>query len=172
VYEGFGLVPFEAAAHGVPCLWTKGTALSEVLPDSLAGIDPWDLETSAAHALSLIRDATIREGALQSVREAAAALRWNTLADRLVQIYEATFAAPAGLGGLRERDSGLMQRGLSEDALRLVGPGGVLPPELERPLLALASQHRLRRPVFAALRVGYRASLRRRRRYAEDRGLS
>ena len=42
VHEGFGLVPFEAADHGVPCMWAKGTSLSELLPDATAGIVPWD----------------------------------------------------------------------------------------------------------------------------------
>ena len=32
VHEGFGLVPFEAAEHGVPCMWAAGTSLSELLP--------------------------------------------------------------------------------------------------------------------------------------------
>src|SRR5205814_1860978 len=30
VYEGFGLVPFEAAHHGVPCLWAPQASLTEV----------------------------------------------------------------------------------------------------------------------------------------------
>ena len=42
VYEGFGLIPFEAADSGAPCLWAAGTSLSEVLPDSAAGIIAWD----------------------------------------------------------------------------------------------------------------------------------
>ncbi len=33
VHEGFGLIPFEAAAAGVPCLWAAGTALRELLPE-------------------------------------------------------------------------------------------------------------------------------------------
>src|SRR5215831_3078783 len=33
VHEGFGLVPFEAAAYETPCMWAAGTSLSELLPD-------------------------------------------------------------------------------------------------------------------------------------------
>src|SRR5205807_8436481 len=33
VVEGFGLVPVEAAAHRVPCLWAPGSSLSELLPE-------------------------------------------------------------------------------------------------------------------------------------------
>jgi len=53
---------------------------------------------------------------------------------------------------------------VSEDGLRLVGPGGALPAELERPLLALATHPRIARPLFTALRAGYRAAYRLRRR--------
>ena len=49
-----------------------------------------------------------------------------------------------------------MQRGFSDDALRLVGPDGVLPADVERPLLALATHPQLGTPVFGALKAGYR----------------
>jgi hypothetical protein len=39
-----------------------------------------------------------------------------------------------------------------------VGLGGELPPDVHRPLLALATHPRLAAPVFAALKAGYRAS--------------
>ncbi len=31
IYEGFGLVPFEAAAHGTPCLFAPQASLRETL---------------------------------------------------------------------------------------------------------------------------------------------
>ena len=34
VIEGFGLVPFEAAAHGSPCMWAPVGSLGELLPKS------------------------------------------------------------------------------------------------------------------------------------------
>ena len=36
VYEGFGLIPFEAAAAGVPCLFAAQASLAEVLPEEVA----------------------------------------------------------------------------------------------------------------------------------------
>jgi hypothetical protein len=56
------------------------------------------------------------------------------------------------------------EQALSEDALLLIGPRGALPAELERPLLALATHPTLRTPVFGAIKLGYRASFRFRRR--------
>lgn len=168
VYEGFGLIPFEAADHGVPCLWAKGIALSEVLPDSAAGIEPWDVESSAEHALMLMQDAAAKEHNLRAIREAGRALRWELTAKQLVEIYAATCDQPPSPAGMRERqEGGLLGLSLSEDALRLVGPDGALPRELERPLLALAGRRRLSRPLFGALRAGYLASARWRRRRSD-----
>jgi glycosyltransferase involved in cell wall biosynthesis len=160
VYEGFGLVPFEAADHGVPCLWAKGTSLAELLPDSAAGIVPWDASASADCALALIRDQHARARNIAAVRDAAARLRWDATGERLIEVYRETCDAPPGPASLRERSEGLMHRGLSEDAVRLLGPDGALPRELERPLLALANRPKLRAPVFGAIKAGYRLSQR------------
>jgi glycosyltransferase involved in cell wall biosynthesis len=157
VYEGFGLVPFEAADHGVPCLWAEGTSLRELLPDSAAGIVPWDASISAARALALMRDEQAAERNVKAVRDAGASLRWDVAGERLLEIYRETSNAPPGAAGLRERSEGLMRLGLSEDAVRLLGPDGALPRELERPLLALATHPKLRRPVFGAIKAAYSA---------------
>jgi glycosyltransferase involved in cell wall biosynthesis len=162
--EGFGLVPFEAADHGVPCLWAGGTSLSEILPESAATIVPWDAGASADHAIRLLRDDAVREANLSSVRHAATRLRWQDTAERLIALYVAAASGPAAPAGALERSEGLMREGFSEDAVRLVGPDGALPRELERPLLALATESRLRGPVFGALRAGYELSHRLRRR--------
>jgi glycosyltransferase involved in cell wall biosynthesis len=160
VQEGFGLVPFEAADHGVPCLWARGTALGEVLPETAAGIVPWDVASSADNALELMRDQRTSAGNVQTVRGAAAALRWDISAERLIEVYNATCNQSSAPAGALERSTGLMRRGLSEDAIRLVGPDGVLPLDVERPLLALAMRKRLRTPVFQLIKAGYRLSAR------------
>src|SRR5205823_13774474 len=53
-YEGFGLMPFEAAAHDRPCLFAAHTALAEVLPTELAMLVPWDAHASAARTQRLL----------------------------------------------------------------------------------------------------------------------
>jgi glycosyltransferase involved in cell wall biosynthesis len=156
VLEGFGLVPFEAAAHKTPCLWAPGSALSELLPDEAAGIVPWDPGLSAEHAGALLQDATARESNLSAIATAARSLTWDATAHRLLELYRAVAEAPARPPSA---DGGLP---LTEDAARLVGPGGELPPDLHRPLLALATHPRLAGPAFAALKLGYRLLQRRR----------
>ena len=164
VYEGFGLVPFEAADRDVPCLWARGTSLSEVLPDSAAHIVPWDAPESADRALHLMRDEDARRRNVRAVREAATTLTWDATAAGLIECYGETCDAPATPASAIERRHGVMSGLFSEDAMRLIGPGGALPADVERPLLALATHPQIGEPMFRALKIGYRASYRWRRR--------
>jgi glycosyltransferase involved in cell wall biosynthesis len=170
VHEGFGFIPFEAAAHGVPCLWAAGTSMSEVLPDRAAAIVTWDAAATADAAITLIGERSAADANIAAVTRAAETLRWDDTAQRLVQLYGSVCDAPPSPLGALERSGGLMQAGLSEDAIRLVGPDGALAGDLERPLLALASHPRAAAPVFGALRLGYRLARQTSRRpAAEDR---
>jgi GT2 family glycosyltransferase len=163
VHEGFGLVPFEAADHGAPCMWAAGTSLAEVLPDEAAAIVPWDPAQSANRALELMRNEEERERNLRLIRGAGEALTWDGAARKLTEIYESTCAAPAAPAGAMQRRQGGPPVQLSEEAMMLLGPRGVLPRDLERPLLALATHPQIGDPVFRAIRAGYRASFRLRR---------
>ena len=164
VHEGFGLVPFEAADHGVPCAWARGTSLSELLPDTAAAIIPWDDEQSADRALDLLRDQDARERNLAAIRACASGLTWDATAAKLIELYGATCDAPATPASTVERQRGLIRGAPSEDAMRLIGPGGALPSDVERPLLALATHPQIGAPMFMAMKMGYRASYRLRRR--------
>lgn len=164
VLEGFGLVPFEAAEHGVPCMWAPGSSLSELLPDAAAGIVAWDADHSARRALALIRRPEERERNLAAIRASAHSLTWDATALALIDLYRATCDAPASTARVVDPSPALAYGTIGEDAMRLVGPGGELPPEVHRPLLALATHPRLAAPLFAALKVGYRAGYEFRRR--------
>jgi len=171
VHEGFGLVPFEAAQHEVPSLWAPGTSLSEILPDAAAEIIPWDAAATAQRALELMGSEPVRASNISAIRHAAAGLTWDVTAQRLLAIYRQTCersASPAG--ALARRYGGIRESGLSDDAMRLLGPNGAIPAELERPLLALATHRRVGAPVFEAIKLGYRLSYRLRRRGSADRG--
>lgn len=163
VQEGFGLIPFEAADHGVPCMWADGTSLSEVLPAEAAAIVAWNADATADRALRLLQDETARSANLAAIRDAATKLSWETTARHLLDVYRQTCDGPATSVSALERRHGVMQGALSADALRLLGPGGALPQELERPLLALATHRRFSAPMFQAIKLGYRASYKIRR---------
>lgn len=164
LHEGFGFVPFEAADHGAPCLWAPGTSLSELLPDELSILVPWDVVASADRTIKLLGDERARTSLAHAVGEAASRLRWTRTASELIRVYTSTCEEPPNPAGIRERADGVLRDGFSEDAIRLVGPDGALPEELERPLLALANHPHIARPLFQMLAAGYRASKRWRRR--------
>jgi hypothetical protein len=126
-----------------------------LLPDDAADIVPWDEEQTAALALALLGDERARERNLAAIDAAAAHLTWDATAARALEVYQATADAPAQA---REAQGSGLSGGLSEDAARLVGPGGELPASVHRPLLALATHPRIAAPVFGALKLGYRAS--------------
>lgn len=169
VHEGFGLVPFEAAQHGVPCMWAGGTALAETLGDGAGGIVAWDAEQTAQRALELLGDEHARRQNVDVIRRAGADLTWQSTARRMLELYERTCSEPSRplsrlewdrLLGPRPEEPTEPPLELSEDALRLLGPDRALPEDLERPLLALATHPRLGRPMFGTIRAAYRLSRR------------
>ncbi len=163
IHEGFGLVPFEAAHQGVPCIWAAGTSLREVLPEGAAEIVAWNAEQSADRALELLRDERARERHVVAIRTAGRELTWDTTAARLLELYDAVCDAPASPASALERRHRVIHGAMSEDAMRLIGPGGALPADVGRPLLALATHPQLGAAVFGALKVGYRVSYKLRR---------
>jgi glycosyltransferase involved in cell wall biosynthesis len=186
VVEGFGLVPFEAVQAGVPCLFASGTALAESLPPAAASIVPWNATDSADRVVRLLRDRDARADHLRMVHEAAARFTWRETAEQLLSTYRDAVRGPSPPGQAiaaealeRERqiaatreetaafraeaaafreDQERRWSELGDYALDLVGPHGTIPAEMRRPLLAMSTRGFLRRPFFAALKVGYSLS--------------
>jgi hypothetical protein len=94
VYEGFGLVPFEAALSGVPCLFAPQSSLAEVLPPDTAAIVPWNPKESANRAYALLRDPAARTQHVDTLVEAAHRLTWTDTAAAMVEIYNEAAVAP------------------------------------------------------------------------------
>ncbi|MFL5844102.1 MAG: glycosyltransferase [Solirubrobacteraceae bacterium] len=164
VEEGFGLMPFEAAEAGVPCLFAPVGAMGESLPAEAATIAPWDAEASARRAVSLLARGPARDEHVALLRAAAARYRWADVAERMEALYDEVLAAPgrhvapvvaAEIEHQRRYEEFRARTG--DDAMALLGPDGFLPPEMLRPLLAVSSRPALRRPLFALLRLLYRA---------------
>jgi len=92
--EGFGLVPFEAAHHGVPCLSTRAGALDEVLPKELPVIDPGDVPGAAELALQLAAEGPLRESVCEALRSRSAEFTWDRTANRLVELFWEVLGRP------------------------------------------------------------------------------
>ncbi len=173
VYEGFGLIPFEAAAAGTPCLFAPQASLGEVLPCEAATLVPWDAEASAERVEPLLRDGPERSRHIELIATAARAMHdWDSIGTELLETYEQTTQQPfreasALAADAKAREAELVKWvGLEENMGELVGADAYLPADVQRALLSVATRKRLRRPLFWLLRVFYRFGYRARRRKA------
>jgi Glycosyl transferases group 1 len=186
VYEGFGLVPFESALQGVPCLFAPQSSLAEAAPDRTATIVQWDPATSADAAYSLLTNAEERDRHVRALAGAAGGLTWAATAVAMVEVYREAAAAPAREAATLSRDAVAREqrltaahmavvRRLTEErehaqrmyddlnaevgsGLSLIGPRGSLPDNLQRALLTLSANPRLSRPLYGALGQLFAAS--------------
>ena len=146
VQEGFGLVPFEAARAGVPCLFAAQTSLAEILPAGAARIVQWNAGLTAARALELITDETARQEQIATILAAGERFTWERTGRLLMDVYRQVADAPMR----------------PARALLMADPPGERtqpwPPELERALVAVAARPRLRRPLFGSVRAGLKAA--------------
>ena len=172
-YEGFGLTPFEAADAGTPCLFAAHSSLAEVLPERDALLAPWDERESARRVASVLLPGATRDQLIRSIRMAGTRFTSLSVARAMMAVYKKAVRSPnegglapsAELAHLRaERERLQAELGsIYDDPLNrgLVGPYALLPPELRRPVLALATRPVLRKTATVLYRAGY--SLRRSR---------
>jgi hypothetical protein len=154
VYEGFGLVPFEAAAAGVPCFFAWNTALRETLPPSTATLVPWDAAASADQVAAVLATPEGRRTLTHAIQAAGSRLRWDRTAVEVLEAYRATLDQPprelvTALDGTAKVWE-LAPRGI--DALSRLG----LPRESYRALLAILARPGLQRIFFLFLRAFFR----------------
>jgi glycosyltransferase involved in cell wall biosynthesis len=94
-YEGFGLIPFEAAAAGTPCLAAPVSALRDTLPGDLALLVPWDPSASAVRARPVLDAGAARDALVAGLRAVAAPMTWTATGEALVEAYRAAVCLPA-----------------------------------------------------------------------------
>ncbi len=168
VYEGFGLVPFEAALAGVPCVFAPQSSLAESAPQGAATILPWDPQCSADAAYALLCDPAARQRHVEALTTVAAGLTWRATADAMVALYAEAAAAPVRDAATLSRDAVERERRLTAEhqvvvqrligerehaqrmydelnaevgfGLSLIGPHGSLPDGLQRALLAISAR--------------------------------
>jgi GT2 family glycosyltransferase/glycosyltransferase involved in cell wall biosynthesis len=150
LYEGFGLIPFEAAQEGVPCFFAWQTSLREILPAEAARIVEWDPDASADRIAAAL-DGDGGAEIVRLVRSAAEGLTWDRTAELVLDAYEQAIREPRAPGAVLAADVG----GPTDLALRVSTRSledVALPDDVYRAFLALATRPRLRRVFFATLR--------------------
>ena len=89
--EGFGLVPFEAAAVGTPCAFVRFGSLKEMMPHVRAA-EQWAVGPFTDLVCGLLADPVAQ---VQQIRSAGATLTWARAADETVALYGRVIADAA-----------------------------------------------------------------------------
>jgi hypothetical protein len=160
-------MPFEAAAHGRPCIFASTTALAEMQPEGLATITQWDAFASAARVMRLLADDEAIAEHVRRTNARAAELSWGRTAERLLEVFEDAMAAPSRDARRVADDLARSEidraeihrkydelwRALSADGHALTGPNGLLDAMDQRALLTVAGRRWLRRIVIGQARL-------------------
>ncbi len=171
-YEGFGLMPFEAAAHDRPCLFASHTALAETLPPETATLTPWDPAASARRAHHLLSSPEAAAAQVREIRQAGKRFSWQAAGESLAEVYWAAATSPTraasrmAFDGAQvelerdeaERKYNELWNGLTPDARTLVAPDGPLSPMATSSLAAVARRPLLRRLLLGPSQLLYRLS--------------
>jgi glycosyltransferase involved in cell wall biosynthesis len=162
VVEGFGLLPLEAAAAGVPCLFAPVSSLPEVAAPELATLIPWRAPQSADAVAPLLADGAARTAHVSALRTSAERSRWDALVPQLLDTYAQALRAPWRAGAVHawqelERERVLAELGAAhDDLLTHLGPNqalarddGFLTAAEQRGLLRVGARPGLARVVLA-----------------------
>ena len=162
LYEGFGLIPYEAARANIPCVFAPQTALAEIGGSELATLIAWDASASALATAPLLIDGRAREQHLERLDRAAAESSWDVVTPRMISAYEAAVRADHRAGAHyawqeseRERNARelahtleMHRAALGGDAANLVRPDGWLDETTRRGLMRVASRPAARKLVM------------------------
>ena len=92
LYEGFGLVPFEAAAFGTGCLYAWRGPMREFLPSVGALPDDFSARSSASRVLEILGEPAFETELVSAIRSAATTLTWDRTARGYLEIYRRAVA--------------------------------------------------------------------------------
>lgn len=96
LYEGFGLPPLEAMAHGTPVVTSNTSSLPEVVGNAAVLVNPENVFDIMRALHRVLLDQPLRERLKQRGYEQAARYSWDASAQRILQVYqEIVLGAPA-----------------------------------------------------------------------------
>lgn len=97
--EGFGFIPYEAAALGTPSTFANFGPLEEIARASDVP-RTWSVEAFAADTAALLTDPVRAEARVGHLREAIKTYTWQRFADQLVEFMERIEQSPPAEGAL------------------------------------------------------------------------
>ena len=87
LYEGFGLPPLEAMAHGTPVVTSNTSSLPEVVGNAAVLVNPENVFEISRALLRVLLDQPLRDRLKVAGVEQAAKFSWETSVRRMVQAY-------------------------------------------------------------------------------------
>lgn len=146
--EGFRLVPFEAAHHGVPTLTTRRGGLDEVLPAGIPTLDGFGVPAAADLAWELLHDAVAAKELAEAVQIHGRRFTWDAVAARLLGLFDEALRRPRGRL-LAIEGEGADPIGLAPRAVRPPPPGADHP-SLEKIVRAVIDRPSLKQRLSPA----------------------
>jgi glycosyltransferase involved in cell wall biosynthesis len=97
LYEGFGLPPLEAMAHGTPVVTSNTSSLPEVVGNAAVLVNPENVFEIMRALHRVLLDQAVREKFKQRGYEQVKKFSWETSARQIIAVYEA-------MAGKQEKD--------------------------------------------------------------------
>ncbi len=88
LYEGFGLPPLEAMAHGTPVVTSNTSSLPEVVGNAAVLVNPENVFEIMRALHRVLRDQALREKLKQRGYEQVRKFSWDDSARRVLRVYE------------------------------------------------------------------------------------
>ncbi|MEM8531559.1 MAG: glycosyltransferase [Chloroflexota bacterium] len=93
-YEGFGLVPFEAAVANTPTLTARVTSLNEVLGDQVQYLETLNPSENVDILWSMISDRNIAQRQVAAIQNRATKFTWRKVASTTWDFYQQLLQLP------------------------------------------------------------------------------
>ncbi len=88
LYEGFGLPPLEAMAHGAPVLTSNVSSLPEVFRDAALFVNPENVFDIARGIRQILTERALRDALIGRGYQLARSLSWRKAAEYVRNAYD------------------------------------------------------------------------------------
>ena len=94
LYEGFGIPPLEAMAHGCPVVCSNSSSLPEVVGQSAELFDPTDPDALGRAIESVVESSVRREQLVNAGYERIKCFSWDKCAQETLTTYKMLLGVP------------------------------------------------------------------------------
>ena len=104
LYEGFGLPPLEAMAHGTPVVTSNTTSLPEVVGNAAVLVNPENVFEIMRALHRVLLDQSLRDKMKQCCYEQAQKFSWDLSVKKVLSIYQNIVEKKRGAAGIPEEE--------------------------------------------------------------------